>query len=281
MWKCCSMRVSRSSAWRLLMPSDLKKSSSARRFSRGTLKWAAASCRISSVVFSSVLMDVYFHTAGQVRQRIGAFDEFAESGFDGGPRKEVAEEFDFALQIVVRDGLDKALGCGGGLRIEFIDLRGCGASDAQGVAFGGHLAYESDRLRFRSVDTAAREEQVTDDSISDVPLEARDSAEAWDQAEAQLREGETGHPVGDDQVAGEGELEASAEDYTMNRGDGGQRRGVDGVHYLVDALEEIADACQTLSWGHGLRTLEKLAEVGAGAETFGTRPRNNYCASVF
>src|ERR1700683_782658 len=205
MWKCCSMRVSRSSAWRLLMPSVLKKSSSARRFSRGTLKWAAASCRISSVVFSSALIDVYFHTSGQVRQRVGAFDEFTEAGFDGRPREEVAEDFDFALQLVVRDRLDKAFGCGCGLRIELMDLRGGGASDAQSVAFGGHLAYESGRQRFRGVDTAARETKVTDDSIADVALEARDSPEARDQAQAQLREGESGHLVSDDEAAGGGE----------------------------------------------------------------------------
>src|SRR5580658_4893458 len=281
MWKCCSMRVSRSSAWRLLMPSVLKKSSSARRCSRGTLKWAAASCRISSVVFSSVLMDVYFHTSGQVRQRVVAFDEFAEAGFDGWLREEVAEDIDFALQVVVRDGFDKALGCGGGLRIEFSDLRGRGPSDSQGVALGSHLADESDRLCFRGVDTAAREKQVTDDSIADVALQARDSAEARDQAEAQFREGEAGHLVGDDHVAGEGELEASAEDNTVNGGDGGEGRGVDGVHHAMDALEEIADARQALPWGHGLRTLEKLAEVGAGAETLGTCTRNNQRASVF
>src|ERR1700728_3927793 len=110
MWKCCSRRVSRSRAWRLLMPSVLKKSSSACSFSRGTLKWAAASCRISSVVFSSALMDGYFPTSGQVRQRVGAFDELAQAGFDGGPRKEVAENVDFALQLVMRHGLDEALG---------------------------------------------------------------------------------------------------------------------------------------------------------------------------
>src|SRR5579864_5857867 len=122
MRKCCSMRVSKSSACRLLMPSFLKKSSSGRSSSRGTLKCAAARPSTSSIVFSSVGIDHYFAILRasftcasrqpglwQIRQRVRALHKLAQTGFHGRPSEQCAEDVDFPPQVLVRYRLDELL----------------------------------------------------------------------------------------------------------------------------------------------------------------------------
>src|ERR1700687_625417 len=70
MRKCCSMRVSKSSACRLSIPSVLKKSSSGVSFSRGTLKCDAARFRMSSSVWSMVGVGIFYFLIRCHEQRI-------------------------------------------------------------------------------------------------------------------------------------------------------------------------------------------------------------------
>src|SRR5271170_1595037 len=126
------MRVRRSSAWRLLMPSFLKKSSSGESWSRWTLKCSAARRRTSSVDWSMVFMPSHLatilggpawlvHRASlwEIGERVGAFDEFAQAGVHGGTHEKVAKDFDFAAELFVRDRLDELFRGDGGVAIEF------------------------------------------------------------------------------------------------------------------------------------------------------------------
>ena len=63
--------------------------------------------------------------------------------FDGGPREQIAENIDFAAQLVVGNRLDEMLRGDRRLAVEFPELRGGRARHAQRVAFGGHLADET------------------------------------------------------------------------------------------------------------------------------------------
>src|SRR5258708_991682 len=101
-------------------------------------------------------------------------------------------------------------------------------------------------MRARGIDAAAGEKQIADERVAQIALEAGDAAEAGDQAEAQLGEGEARHLVGDDDVAGEGQLEAATKADAVNGGDSNERRGVDGVEHTVDALEELTHARKAL-----------------------------------
>src|SRR5713226_6329073 len=179
----------------------------------------------------------------EIGHGVGGFHEFFKGGHYGGAGEEFAEEFDFAAEFLVRDGLDEFFGGGTGDSVEFGDLCGGGAGDFQGFALGGELRDEADGLRARGVDAASGEKQIADEGVAEVALEARDAAKAWDQAQAQLRKSEARHLVGNDDVAGERQLESAAEADAVNGGDGDERCGIDGVEYGVDALDELADGC--------------------------------------
>src|SRR5579863_7099758 len=144
------MRVSRSRAWRLLMPSFLKKSSSGVSWSRCTLKCSAARRRTSSVVLSSVFMSFYLATIllgsawwvralGKIGKRVGTFDELAQPCVYCGAHEKVAKDIDFLAQLIVGDWLDEFFGGDGGATIEFFKLCSGGAGYAEGVAFGDYL----------------------------------------------------------------------------------------------------------------------------------------------
>jgi hypothetical protein len=91
----------------------------------------------------------------KVWQRVPAFDELAQPGFDCGSAEELTEDFDLPSQIFAGDLLDELLGGGGGLTVELADLSGSAAGHAQGLAFARELADQPNVLRFGCVDTAA------------------------------------------------------------------------------------------------------------------------------
>ena len=118
---------------------------------------------LSMVFMSFYLATILVGSAWLVRraslrkiwESVSAFDELAQAGFHGGAHEEVAENFDFASEIVVGDRFDEFFGGDGGPAIEFFQLRGGGAGHAEGVAFGHYLADEADALRFGGVNAAA------------------------------------------------------------------------------------------------------------------------------
>src|SRR5574341_1935821 len=116
--------------------------------------------------------------------RIGAFDEFAQTGFDRRFGKQLAEDFDLLSQFGVGNRLHKTFRGGAHFAVEFFDLRGSDASDVQRVTFSGELADQSDGLSFRGVDAASSEQQVAHDSIAQVALQSWNSAEARDQPQS-------------------------------------------------------------------------------------------------
>src|SRR5580658_7115641 len=116
------MRVSKSSACRLLMPSFLKKSSSAVSCSRGTLKCSAASRNTSSVVLCKELIRLCCHKCDasafvrypelrQIRQSVLAFHKLSQPFFHCRSHEKITENFNLATQFIVRDGLDESFGC--------------------------------------------------------------------------------------------------------------------------------------------------------------------------
>jgi hypothetical protein len=119
-------------------------------------------------------------------------------------------------------------------------------SDFTGFTFGGELCDEAHCLRARRVDTAAGEEQVPDEAIPEIPLQAGDAAEAGNESQAKLRERETRHFIGDDDVTGESKFEAAPEAHSVNGGDGYERSGVNGVQDGVDAFQKLTDASAAL-----------------------------------
>src|SRR5216684_6225521 len=176
----------------------------------------------------------------EIGHGVGGFYEFFQGGHYCWAGEEFAEEVDFAAEFVVGDGLDEFFRGGAGDGIELCDLRGGGAGDLERFAFGGKLGNEAHGLRARGVDAASGEKQIAQEGVAEVSLEARDAAKAWDQAQAQLRKSEARHLVGNDDVAGERQLESAAEADAVNGGDGDERCGIDGVEYGVDALDELA-----------------------------------------
>ena len=74
-----------------------------------------------------------------------------------------------------------------------------------------HLAHQSNLLRFGRIEASAGKQQVAHNGIAQIALQARNSAEAGDQSQAQFGKTEARHLVGDDQVADQRQLESSAE----------------------------------------------------------------------
>ena len=86
------------------------------------------------------------------------------------------------------------------------------------------------------------------------------------EAEPELGEGEPCDAVGDDQVAGERQLEAAAEDRAVDRRDRRHRRLVDPVEDGVDPLQEVADALKPVGGLQVLPGVVELPQVRARAE---------------
>ena len=195
-----------------------------------------------------------FGYSGQVGHGFGGLDELFQGRHDFFAGKEPAEQIDFVAEIFEGNGLDEFFGGGPGYGVEFCDLRGGRHGDLAGFAFGGELRHEADSLGTCGVDAAAGEQQIADEGIAEIALQAKTAAKSRDESEAKLGEGESRHLVGDDDVAGESEFQATAETNAVDRGDGHEGRGVDGVQDRVNAFEEMADPCEALLGGKGCRT---------------------------
>src|SRR5581483_10776842 len=165
----------------------------------------------------------------QVRLDLSALDEFLQARLDGGLGEEFAEEINLTAKVVVGNRFGEFLRCDGGALVEFFDLRGGGAGEAQRFPLSGQLAYQSYGSGFLSIDGAARQQQIANHRIPQIALQARDSAKSRHQAEAQLGKAEARHLVGDDEVAGQRQLEPAAESDAVDSGDGDQRGGVHRV----------------------------------------------------
>jgi len=174
--------------------------------------------------------------SGEIRHGVGGLDEFFQGGHDRGTCKEFAEEIDFAAEFFVRDGLDEFFRGGSRGAVELGGLSGRGARDAQGFTFGSELRDQADGLGACGVDAAASQQKIADEGVAEIALQARDAAEAGDEAEAQLGKCEARHFIGHDDVASEGEFEAAAEAHTVNGSDGREWRGVDGIEGGVNAF---------------------------------------------
>jgi hypothetical protein len=195
-----------------------------------------------------------------------ALDEILEGGHDGGTSEELAEKIDFGAEFFVGDGLDEFF-CGGASNgIEFADLRGCGASGAEGFSFGGELRDETNGLRAGGIDAAAREKKVANESVAEIALEARNSAETRDEAEAQFGKSKAGHFVGDDKVAGESEFESATEADTVNSSDGDEGSVVEKIQNSMNAFEKIADSREAFFFWESSGTVIELAKVGASGK---------------
>ncbi len=192
-----------------------------------------------------------FGYSGQIGHGFGELDELFQGGHDFFAGKQPAEEIDFVAEFFVGNGLDEFFGGGAGYGVEFCDLSGGSEGDLAGFAFRGELRDETDSLGSCGVDAPAGEQQIADERVPEIALQAGYAAESWDESEAKLGEGEARHFVGDDDVAGEREFQAAAETDSMDRGDGHEGRGVDGVQDRVDAFEELPDAREALLGGKG------------------------------
>src|SRR5260370_15064987 len=160
----------------------------------------------SSLLVSQLEVEWFSSNIGQVGHGAGVFDEFFQGGHDGGASKELAKEIDLAAQLIVRDGLDEFLGRRTRHRVKFRDLRSGRAGDAEGFAFAGKLRHEAHRLCASRVDRSSREEQIPYKSIAKITFQARDTAEAGDEPQTQLVDGEPRHLICDCDVSGQGDL---------------------------------------------------------------------------
>src|SRR5207344_1989032 len=149
--------------------------------------------------------------SGEVRHGVRGFDKLLERGHDRGARKEFAKNIDFAAQIFVRYGLDELFCSRARDAVKLHDLRGGGSCDTKRLTFRRKLRHQPHGLRSRSVDAPSGQKKIADKRISQVPLQAWNAAEAWNQAEAQLGKRKTRHLVGHNNVAGKREFEATAE----------------------------------------------------------------------
>src|ERR1700756_520891 len=117
-----------------------------------------------------------------------------------------------------------------------------------------------------SVYAAPGEEQVADKSVANIAFESRNTAKARNQAKTQFRKGEAGHFVGDDDVAGERQLEAAAKANAVDRGNSHEWRHIDPREHIVYALQKFPDASDALLLWKGLSGTVQLQKIGAGRE---------------
>src|SRR6266568_229512 len=85
--------------------------------------------------------------------------------------------------------------------IEFTQLSCRNARGAKCFALSGQLAHQSYRVGAGCVETASGQQQIANDGVPEITLQAWNSTEARDQAETKLRKGEARHLVGNDQIA--------------------------------------------------------------------------------
>src|SRR5579862_8453610 len=283
------MRVSRSSACRLLIPRVLKKSSFGFSADTGTLKCSEASRSTSSVVFWSVGIlfilpqirpDSSAGRLGQIGKRVGAFDELPQPRFHRRPRKQLAENIHFLLQLRIRNRLDEFLGRNCRAAIKLRHLRRSRTRHSQRVAFPRHLAHEPNRLGLRRVDAAPRQKQVPHHAIPNVALEPRNAPKAWYQSKPQLGKTESRHLIRHNQIAKQRQLKSTAESNPVHRRDRRKRSRINRISYPVNPLDEIAHAGNPLRRRQRLRAMIQLAQICPGAKTLRARAGNNQCVAI-
>src|SRR5580700_7044889 len=283
------MRVSRSSACRLLIPRVLKKSSLGFSVATGTLKCSEASRSTSSVVFWSVGIlfilpqihpDSNAGRLGQIGKRVGAFDELPQPRFHRRPRKQLAENIHFLLQLRVRNRLDEFLSRNCRAAIKLRHLRRGRTRHTQRVTLPGHLAYKPNRLSLRRVDAAPRQKQIPHHPILDVALEPRNSAKARYQSKPQFGKTESCHLIRHDQIAKQRQLKSAAESNSVHRRNRRKLCRINRVSHTVNSLDEVTHAGDTLGRRQRLRAVIQLAQICPGAKTLRTRAGNNQCVAI-
>src|SRR5215471_3945247 len=149
------------------MPRVWKKSSSGPSFSRATLKCMAARSKISSSVCSCVFINRTVRNSAdglpflrQIRKRVRALHKLPQSRFDCRLHEQLTEKVDLLLQLMIWNWLDKPLGRNRGTAIEFAELRGSRPRNRQRLTFRDDLTYQSHRLGFSCVKTAAGEQKI-------------------------------------------------------------------------------------------------------------------------
>src|SRR6266700_6502765 len=211
----------------------------------------------------------------QIRHGTGAFDKFLEGSHDRGASEEFAEEVDLAAKLVVRNRLDELFCGSASYGVVLGDLRSRRAGDSKGLALTSKLRHQADGLRASCVNRSSGEKQIPHKSISKIAFQARDPAEARNEAEAQLGKSKTRHFIGDDHVAGQRQFESSAKTSTMNGGDGDKGRGIDRVQNRVDAFEKGAYARGAVFCGSCRRSRIQLAQISTRGKEGLARAGNN------
>ena len=171
-------------------------------------------------------------------------------------------------QLGHRQGLHEGLGRGLGLAIELDRLGRHHSRDLEAGARCDDLADQPELVGPARVEAASGEQEVAHHRVTHLSAQARDPAEAGDQPEAQLGEGEARGLLGDAEVAGEGELEAPAEADAVDHADRGDRQRVEAVERGVDPIEERAQPAHRAELGAGGEELVvELAQIRAGTKS--------------
>src|SRR5690349_6579046 len=200
---------------------------------------------------------------GQVRHRAGVFDEFLQGSHHFRPREKLAENVYLVLQLFAGNRLHKLLRGSTRHRIVLSYLGGCGACNPQGLALSGKLRYKADSVGASSVECATREQHISHDGISQVPLQAWNSSKAWNEPKPQLRKSKTRHLIRNDDVASECKLESSAQARTMNGGDRNEWSRIQRVHDAVNAFQKTANSLRALFFRNRDGLLIQFAQVAA------------------
>src|SRR5580698_5109181 len=149
----------------------------------------------------------------------------------------------------MRNGLDEFLRGGSCCAVKLHDLSGGGSCNAKRFTFCGELRNQTHALCARGVDTPACQKKVANKCVAQVALQARNAAEAWNQAEAQFGKRKTCHLVRHDDVACQSQFKSAAKAHTMNSSDRREWRGIDGVERGVNPLKKSAHPGNTLIFG--------------------------------
>src|SRR6201982_2752469 len=158
---------------------------------------------------AAVLTNRAPNSSRQIRQRVGALNELPQSRFHRWPRKQLAENIHFLLQIRIRNRLDEFLSRDCRAAIKLRHLRRSRTCHTQRIAFPRHLAHKANRLSLRRVDAAPRQKQIPHHTIPHVALEPRNSAKAWYQSQPQLGKTESRHFIRHDQIAKKRQLKST------------------------------------------------------------------------
>ena len=116
------------------------------------------------------------------------------------------------------------------------------------------------------VEAPPREQQVANDTIAQIALQARDSAESGDQSQAQFRKTESRHLVRDDEIAHQRQLETSTEGHSLHSRNRGQRRAIDRVQHAVNAFQKVAHPGHRLRFLHLMRALIEFPKIRTRTE---------------